>query len=132
MREITARYRREVLPTLADKTKVERGRHLDNIDKRFGDRRYAKNEAEASTGEFLRAMHLTAYLDEQLRLERPVQGNREVQALSRCFHIAKARWGYTEYNPCLQVEYNEERPRLVYQPDDAFMKVYGKRRRSCR
>jgi integrase len=126
VREITARYRRDVLDTLSDKTQVERGRHLDNIDKRFGDRRYAKNEAEASTGEFLRAMHLTAYLDEQLRLGRPVQGNREVQALSRCFHIAKARWGLTEYNPCLQVEYNEENPRLRYQSDENFLKVYAK------
>jgi integrase len=126
VREITARYRRDVLPTMSDKTQVERGRHLDNIDKEFGDRRYAKNEAEASTGEFLRAMHLTAYLDKQVKLKRPVQGNREVQALGRCFHIAKARWGYTEYNPCLQVEYNEEIPRLQYQSDDKFMKVYAK------
>lgn len=126
VREITARYRRDVLPTLAEKTQVERGRHLHNIDKRFGDRRYAKNEAEASTGEYLRAMHLTAYLDEQVKLKRPVQGNREVQALSRCFHIAKARWGLTEYNPCLHVEYNEETPRLQYQSDERFMRVYAK------
>lgn len=126
VREITARYRRDVLHTMADKTQVERGRHLDNIDKRFGDQRYAKNEAEASTGEFLRAMHLTAYLDEQLRLKRPVQGNKEVQALGRCFHIAKARWGLTEYNPCLQVEYNQETPRLRYQSDEKFMAVYAK------
>jgi integrase len=126
VREITGRYRREVLEQLAEKTQDERRRHLDNLDKAFGDKRYAKNEAEASTGEFLRAMHLTAYLDEQLRAKRPVQGNKEVQALSRCFHIAKARWGLTEYNPCLQVEYNEESPRLQYQSDANFMAVYAK------
>ena len=126
VREITERYRRDVLPQLADITKVERRRHLDNLDKRFGSLRYAKNEVEASTGEYLRAMHLTAYLDEQVKAARPVQGNKEVQALSRCFHIAKARWGYTEYNPCLQVEYNEETPRRRYQSDESFLRVYAK------
>ncbi len=34
--------------------------------------------------------------------------------------------GYTEYDPCLQIEYNVETPRDEYHTDDVFMKVYDK------
>lgn len=46
--------------------------------------------------------------------------------MSRMFHIAKARWGLTEYNPCLQVEFNEETPRDVYRTDADLVAVYAK------
>ncbi len=124
--EIFERYEREVLPALQAVTQDEHRRYLKNLRKAFSTQRYAKNEAQASIGTFLRAMNLTHYLLEQKRLGRPVAGNREVQAMSRMFHIAKARWGLTEYNPCLQVEFNEETPRDVYRTDADFMKVYAK------
>lgn len=124
--EIFERYEREVLPTLQAVTQDEHKRYLKNLRKAFGPQRYAKNEAQASTGTFLRAMNLTHYLLEQKKLRRPVAGNREVQAMSRMFHIAKARWGLTEYNPCLQVEFNEETPRDVYRSDADYLKVYAK------
>jgi integrase len=118
---------RELLPTYSLKQQDEWGRYITELRNEFGAMKYARSEAEASTNEaFLRSMHLTSYLYKQGQAGRPVAANRAVQALSRMFRIAKTRWGLTEYNPCLQVEYNDEVPRLVYQDDTAFMKVYAK------
>jgi hypothetical protein len=58
---------------------------------------------EASTGPFLRSIDITRYLNNQETAGRPVQANKEIHRLSRIFPLAKTRWGYTEYNPCLQV-----------------------------
>jgi hypothetical protein len=129
--ELLDRAEREILPTLSTKGQEEWRRYIKTLRAEFGARRYAKSEAEAATGNYLRAMDLTNYLDRQANLQpplepRPVAANREVQALSRIFTKAKSRWGYTEYNPCLNVEYNEETPRRIYQPDENFLKVYAK------
>ena len=126
VQEILDRAKLEIVPTYSPKTQDEWERYITNLGARFGKWRYAKSEAEAASGNFLRSMHLTQYLDEQANADRPVAGNKEVQALSRMFHKAKSRWGYTEYNPCLQVEYNDEAPRLVYQSDENFLKFYAK------
>jgi integrase len=120
--EIVERYEREVVPGMDAKSKREATRHCRNMKAQFGTRRYAKSEAEAATGPFLRTMDVQRYLDSQQA--RPVAANREVKALARMFRLARTRWGYTEYNPCLQVEYNPETPRSAYQSDDAFMVVY--------
>ena len=124
--ELLERARAELKETYSQKHQPEFERYLVSLEAEFGSTKYAKSEAEAATGEYLRAMHLTSYLDRNARAGRPVAANKEVEALSRIFHIAKSRWGYTEYNPCLQVEYNPTPPRLVYQDDAAFMKVYAK------
>ena len=132
--EIIERYEREynVQP------KTDRHRYCMELKEAFGHWPYAKNEAEASTGRFLRSMNLTAYLDTESKRKlydkegrllhdgRPVAANRTIEFLSRIFRVAKTRWGYTEYNPCLHVEYNPEVPREEYHEDDAFMKVYEK------
>jgi len=136
--ELIERYEREVLPTLTGTTKDHRTAYCKRLKAVFGHRRYARNEAEASTGPFLRTMDLTQYLRAEAKREftdqrtkivhsgRPVGVNREVKCLSRILKMAKTEWGYTEYNPCLQLEYNRERPREQYHDDDAFMKVYEK------
>lgn len=120
--EIIERYERDVVPTLDPKPRRESARYCKNMKAEFGARRYAKSEAEAATGPFLRTMDVQRYLDRSQ--SRPVAANREVKALRRMFRLARTRWGYTEYNPCLQVEYNPETPRSAYQTDDAFMAVY--------
>lgn len=132
--EIIARYRRE----FEIKAKSDRARYCDEMLAAFGHHRYAKNETEASTGKYLRAMNITSYLNTEstrkvydkrgnLREDgRPVAANRAVELLSRIFRMAKTRWGYCEYNPCLHVEYNPEPPREDYQDDDAFMRVHEK------
>jgi hypothetical protein len=139
--EIVERYERDILPEMHPKTKVEHTRYCKSLLAAFGVRRYAKSEAEASTGSFVRSIDVTRYLraeakrqvfrkvgDKQILIAdgRPVAANKEIQCLSRMFRLAKTEWGYTEYNPCLQVEYNVETPRDQYHDDATFMKVYEK------
>lgn len=136
--ELIERYEREVLPTLTGSTKDHRTVYCKRLKAVFGQHRYARSEAEASIGPFLRTMELTRYLRAEAKREftdkrtkvvhagRPVGVNREVKCLSRIFKLAKTEWGLTEYNPCLQLEYNPETPREQYHDDDAFMKVYEK------
>lgn len=126
------------MPLLTGTTKGHRTAYCKVLKKAFGHWRFAKCEAEAATGQFLRSMHVTQYLraeavreykDErtkQLRSGRPVGANREVKLLSLIFKLAKIEWGYTEYNPCLQIKYNPEHAREQYHDDEAFMAVYEK------
>ncbi len=124
--EIIERYVREILPTLHPKTKPEHKRYCKTLNNKFGAVKFARSEVEAASGQFLRSMDVTRYLREQEVAERPVAANKEVQCLSRMFRLAKTLWGYTEYNPVLQVEYNHEEPRSVYVSDADFMKIYEK------
>lgn len=122
--QIIERYQREVLPAFEPKQRREAERHCRNLKEAFGARKYARSEAEAGTGAFLRTMDVQRHLD--AAEGRRVAANREIKTFSRMFRLARTRWGYTEYNPCLQVEYNPEPPRSAYQTDDAFMAVYTK------
>lgn len=136
--ELLERYERDILPALSGPTKAARTSYCKTLKTAFGRMRYARSEAEVAMGSFLRSMNLTAYLDTEAKRKvfdkdgrllhegRPVAANREIEFLSRVFRIAKTRWGYTEYNPCLQVEYNPESPREEYHDDELFMKVYSK------
>jgi integrase len=136
--ELIERYEREIIPTLHPRTGEDHKSYCKNLKSAFATRRYAKSEAESSTGPFLRSMDVTRYLRAEATRQvfakdgrliadgRPVAANKEIRCLSRVFRLAKTLWGYTEYNPCLQVEYNSETPRGAYHTDDAFMKVYEK------
>jgi len=136
--EIIDRYERDILPHLHSKTKAEHTRYCKTLRAAFGSRRYAKSEPEAATGQFLRTMHITQYLRAEAKRPvfnkhgtmvsagRAVASNKEVQCLSRMFALAKAEWGYTEYNPCIGIDYNPERPRDFYPADNLFMRVYEK------
>lgn len=136
--ELIERYEREILPNLTGTTKGHRTAYCKTLKKQFGERRFARSEVEAATGNFLRTMDLTQYLRAEAVREfkdartkrvhhgRPVGVNREVKCLSRIFKLAKTQWGYTEYNPCLQLEYNPEHAREQYHDDDAYMAMYEK------
>lgn len=124
--ELIGRYRRDIIPTLPIDSGAEDKRYCGNLEKAFGTWKYAKSEAEAATGHYLRSMHVTQHLRAQEAAGRPVAGNREIRCLSRIFRLAKTLWGYTEYNPCLQVEYAPETPRGVYVTDGMFGRVYPK------
>ena len=113
--ELIERYEREQLPQLTGTTKGHRTSYCKALNRVFGPWRYAKSEAEAVTGQFLRSMHVTQYLRAEAVREyegkkkrvhhgRPVGANREVKLLSLIFKLAKIEWGYTEYNPCLQIK----------------------------
>lgn len=139
--ELIDRYEVDVLPGLHARTKAEHERYCKNLRRVFGAMRYARSEAEASTGPFVRSIDITRHLRAEAKRQvfrkiggrqvliadgRPVAANKEIQCLSRIFRLAKTEWGYTEYNPCLQIEFNHERPREEYQDDEAFMRVYAK------
>jgi integrase len=124
--EIIERYEREIIPTLHARTGEDHKGYCKRLRAEFGARRYARSEVEASTGPFLRAMDVTRYLRAQEAAGRPVAANKEVRCLSRIFRLAKTLWGYTEYNACLQIEFNVETPRGVYVTDDMFTRVYAK------
>ncbi len=134
--ELIARYERDILPGRHEKTKAEETRYCATLKREFGARRYAKSEVEASTGKFVRALDITQYLRREektpvynkqktlITAGRAVASNKEIQLLSRIFRLAKTTWGYTEYNPCLQIEYNTEEPRGVYVTDEMFKTLY--------
>lgn len=105
---------------LAEKTRGDYTRDLGRMKEKFGTIRYARSEAEAATGAFLRRMHVAQHLD---GADRKVAANRQIAALSSAFAVA-VRSGRTEYNPCRGVERNSERPRdrLVTHREYALLK----------
>lgn len=125
--EICDRARREFLPSIKNKkTRVERERHLEQLEDLFGKRRYARNVYEASrdvAGAYLRAMDLQRHLFEA-RATRPVAANREVRTWELAFQWARAPWGLTEYNPASGLQMNEEAPRLVVPEGKGIAKLY--------
>jgi integrase len=127
--EIVGRARRELLPTITNaKTKVERERHLDELEALFGARRYAKTVYDAGRDPAcFRALDVQRYLDAAARptdgtKPRPIAGNRAVKTWSIAFTWARTRWGLSEYNPATGVMMNQETPRDVL-PES---KVIGK------
>ncbi|HXF67677.1 MAG TPA: tyrosine-type recombinase/integrase [Burkholderiales bacterium] len=124
--ELIERYERDIIPTLHERTGRDRKGYCKRLRDALGGWKYARSEAEAATGPFLRSIHITRYLRDQEAAGRPVAGNKEIRCLSRIFRLAKTLWGYTEYNPCLQIEHNIETPRGVYVTDDMFRRVYDK------
>lgn len=124
--ELVERYERDIIATLHERTGEDHKGYCKRLRDALGGWKYARSEAEAAVGPFLRSMHVTRFLRDQEAAGRPVAGNKEVRCLSRVFRLAKTLWGYTEYNPCLQVEHNIETPRGVYVTDEMFRKVYEK------
>ena len=118
--ELLDRYLREVLPAkdpktkqyiLADATRDSYTTSSKVLRKHFGDMLYAKNEVEASTGKFIRAMDIAQFLR---NATAQTQANRHIGLMSVIFNRAR-EWGKTEYNPCFNVRRNKERPR-DYEP----------------
>ena len=118
--ELLDRYMREVLPAkdkrtqqyvLAEATRDSYTTSSKVLREHFGDMPYAKNEVEASTGKYIRAMDIAQFLR---NATAPVQANRHIGLMSVVFSNAR-EWGLTEYNPCLKVRRNKEKPR-DYEP----------------
>lgn len=92
------------------------------VKAKFGSWRYARTEAEAVSGGYLRTMHVRAYLKDAT--DRPHSANQDVVLLATVFRFARNEWGATEYNPCDGVRYNASKARQVFPSDDQFMDVY--------
>lgn len=122
--ELIARYEREILPDVPATTRDTEGYWLPNLLERFGRIKYAKSEVEAVRGDFLRRMHVQAYLTECAKT-RPVAVNREISTLRKIFRYAQS-WGLTEFNPCMDVRRNTETPRDTYISDAILLTIYQK------
>ncbi len=120
--------RRRYLKKIKNKeTRDWRSRHIDELERTFGTRRYARNvydATKAAPGTYLVAMDVQRHVDENADT-RHVAVNRAVQTWKIVFDEARRRWGLTEYNPCAGLEPNEERSREILPDDRAhFFKVY--------
>lgn len=105
--ELIERYQREMLPTKTGKTLAEYARMLGKLSEEFGKRRYPKTESQAATGEFIRRMDINRYLREY---PSPVMANRTIVVFKQVFELARDN-GLCEYNPCIGVRHNVEKPR---------------------
>lgn len=105
---------------LKERTRDDYRKNLLKLRAKFGSMKFARSEAEAATGAFLRRMHIAQHLDDATA---KVMANRQVSALSSAFSVA-IRAGRTEYNPCSEVSKNRERPRrrLIDHHDYAKLK----------
>lgn len=131
--ELCKRAREEYLPTVANKdTRKADERNIDQLQKIFGHRRYAKNVYDASRNpDFLRSLDIQRHLDLAKRPTddgqpaRPVAANREVITWRKVFRDARIRWGLSEYNPCEGVVMNPEYARDVLPPKESSEKAYN-------
>lgn len=103
------KYRVEILPSKAPKTRRERQYLLDRLKRVFGEMRY----------EALQPKHLQEYL--QTRTDKkgktvPVAANREIKLLSSIFRHCIV-WGFHDSNPCEHVFYHPEKGRDRYITD---------------
>ena len=125
--EICDRALREYIPTLKNaKTRKERTRHVHELQRLFGTKRYARDVFEASrdrTGTFLRAMDVQRHIFDG-RETRPVAVNREVRSWELVFQWARAPWGLTEYNPASGLTMNDESPRRTLPSDKGIFRLY--------
>jgi integrase len=121
--ELIADYRVKAMPRLAAKTKLERERRLKEAEAEFGAKRFATSAHEATTGPFLRLMHIQKYLADNHA--RPVAANHVVRAIAQVFVLAKQQ-GRTEFNPVEGVSYHQELPRLVRPNDEMVLAVYNR------
>lgn len=128
--EIVDRARRDYLPKIKnEETRAWRARHVDELEREFGVRRYARNVYDATkapAGTYLVAMDVQGHID-KCSATRHVAVNRAVQTWKILFDEARRRWGLTEYNPCAGLDPNDEFSREVLPDDrDHFFKVYRK------
>lgn len=125
--ELCWRARRDFLPAIDnEKTRSERTRHVAELERLFGERRYPRHAVEAQRPDFFKALDVQRHVH-ACRDERPVAANREARTWELVFEDARRLWGLTEYNPCAGLRHNPEAPRDVLPTDDLILgNVYRK------
>jgi len=110
---IARRYRREIMPTKAVRTRRDNEKELEQLEVVFG----------AMPIDAIRPTDVHTYL--KLRGEKaPVRANREKALLSHIFNHARA-WGYTEAaNPCAGIRGHRETGRDRYVSDTEYQAVW--------
>lgn len=122
--EIVDRARRSYLPRIKNaETRAWRSRHIDELERLFAGKRYARTVNDAKGPDFLLAMDVQRHVDEDADA-RPVAVNRWVQTCEQVWADARRRWGLTEYNPFQGIQLNPEAPRDVLPEDADILKVY--------
>ena len=111
LRDIIERYRRDVLPTFAERTQKDYHRHLDFLIAKLGDR----------DADDVKPRDIGALLDVPTG---KIQRNRQVSVLSAIYSKAVGRWFVAEKNPCLRVERNPSKPRDRYINHDEYRTIY--------
>lgn len=112
------KYRKEILPSLAQKTQDDRAYQLDRLDKVFG-----KMQVDS-----VLPKHCQAYLYEH---PHQVAANREIKLLSQIYRRARV-WGFTDKNPCADVYYHSEKARDRELTDAEFITIQEKASMSMR
>lgn len=112
-RYVAERYRREVIPTKAQRTQRDNAKELEQLYKFF--------DNPPAPIEQIQPIHVRQYLD--WRRDAPVRANREKSLISHIWNKAR-EWGYTDRpNPCHGVRGFKETGRDVYTEDDVLAAV---------
>lgn len=122
--EIIRKYEADELPKFTrELTRKEYEGRIKRVRAAFAKKRYAKTEAEAMMPGYLRDINITQHLHENR--SRGASANKDIQALSRMFRLARIRWGLTAYNPCAEIKYLPESPRTEYVNDTRYSDIYA-------
>ncbi|HET7161663.1 MAG TPA: tyrosine-type recombinase/integrase [Rhodanobacteraceae bacterium] len=116
LRDVADAYRREVIPTKAERTQRDNLRELGRLLAFFDD--------PPAQFEALEPQHVRQYL--RWRKGSPVRANREKALLSHIWNWAREQ-GYTaKPNPCAGVHGNRESGRKIYVDDAQFATIHAK------
>jgi integrase len=110
-------------PKYAPKTQTDYKARIKRLTKLYGERKYARHEAEAAAGGLFRTMDVSKHLRDAEAAGKPVNGNRDAAVLGSVYRYAK-ECGLTEYNPCQGASRNPETPRDQEMHDEIFLELY--------
>lgn len=111
LKDCFERYRREVLPSLGERTQRDYARHLAKLESVFGHLR--PND--------LKPKDIGRFLD---RPKGKINANRQVAVLSAMYGKMVGRWYVADKNPCRDVERNPSKHRTRYVTDEEFLAIY--------
>lgn len=106
-----ARYKRDVLPTLAPRTQKDYLRALDVLEDEFG----------ARAPDDVKPRDIGRFLDVR---KGKIHRNRQVAVLSAVYSKCVGRWYCADRNPCSEVERNASSKRTRYVTDAEYKIVY--------
>lgn len=115
---------RKMVPVYAPRTQKEYQRQAAHWRARWGARKYAKTDAQAVLGDFLRPMHVTAFLRQGEAAGRATAANRDAACGSTMFRWANTA-GLTEFNPFKGSQRNTETPRDALPDNALFLELWG-------
>ena len=101
VRDLWRRYERDHLDTLSPTMARDRRRHFE------------RHILPAIGGKRLRAVTHADCIDLHRGIKAPYEANRTIETLRRLFNLG-IKWGWTDRNPAIGIERNQETPRNDY------------------